>query len=183
MKQRAKFAVRASLAMATLASIFPLTAYAATKNTNLTLTATVNPSISIDAASGFSITGEAGSVMNGVISASVTANTKYTLGLKVKDGSASTAMVSEVGESIPASSSVIANTSAWGVKKKTGPGDLDNATDYSEVTMLNTNFFTSTGNSDGRTPIKFQVGISTAPNIAAGSYSVNLTLTAAPATP
>ena len=169
--------------MVALASIFPLTAYAATSTSSVSISATVNPSISIDAASGLSLTGEAGAIMDGVISATITANTKYTIGLKVKDGSPSTAMVSEAGDTIPASSAIIANTNAWGVKKKTGPGDSDNADAYSEVTMTNANFFTSEGKSDGRTPVKFQVGISTAPSISAGSYSVNLTITAAPATP
>lgn len=181
MKTKVKAMALLGGTLAGLASMLPLTSYAIANPSDVTITATVNPAISLDAASGFSVTGDAGEVMNGIISATVKANTQHTISFKVADSRTSTAMTDPnvTGDSIPASANVVANNNAWGIKAKTGAADSANADVYTEITKNNQVLYTSTGNSDGSTPIKFAVGISTSQSISAGSYSIDLTVTAA----
>ena len=178
MKTKTKIAALSGGLLIGLATLVPLTSYA----TDVNITATVNAAITLDTASGFTVSGNAGAVMDtGRITAIVKANTKYNIGLKT--ATAETAMkATGINDSIPAGTNVTANTSAWGIKAKTGPGDNDNATTYTKITASNQNLFTSTGKSaDTGDTIKFAVGISTSPNITAGDYSISLTVTASAA--
>lgn len=161
--------------LAGLASLAPMTTYAVTNPATATVTAVINPHITIDAANGGSTQGDAGNVLTTSISATITSNAKYTIA--VKTATSETAMKAEgVTEGIPASANVAKNTSAWAIKAKNDDG-TDGA--YTAMKATDTTLYTSNAGAVSGAKTDFTVGISTAPSITAGSYSVNLVITAA----
>lgn len=179
---KTKFKTKAVLVaggvLASLASLIPMTTYAADNPSNVTVTAIINPHISIDAASGNGddgVKGDAGNILTTAISATITSNAQYTIA--VRTASDETSMRAPgVTEGIPASTNVAKNTSAWAIKAKNSDG-TDGA--YQAMKSTNTTLYTSpTGTASG-VGTQFTVGISTAPSITAGKYSVDLVITAA----
>ena len=162
--------------LAGLASLVPMTTYAIDNPATATVTAKINPYITIDAASGGSTQGDAGKILTTSISATVTTNSKYTIA--VKTATSETAMKAEgVTEGIPASANVAENVSAWAIKAKNADGTEDDV--YTAMKATDTTLYTSNAGAVSAAKTDFTVGISTAPSITAGSYSVNLIITAA----
>ena len=164
--------------LAGLASLVPMTTYAVTNPASATVTAIINPHISIDAVAGNGdegVKGDAGSILETSISATITSNAKYTIA--VKTATSETAMKAEgVTEGIPASANVAKNVSAWAIKEKNADG-TDGA--YVQMKATDTTLYTSNAGAVSSKQTVFAVGISTAPSITAGKYSVALTITAA----
>lgn len=178
MKTSLKLAILAGGALACSGALVPLTSYAADNPSTIELSAKVLPTITLDSASGFTVQGDAGAVMIGTVSTTVTSNTRYTIGFKVADSSTTTDMTSaSTSDVIPAGTNVVENNSAWGIKTKTGAGDDQNAANYTAVTKTSQTFYTSSSTANAAT-VNFKVGISTKKSQTAGSYSVDLTVTA-----
>lgn len=183
MKNQVKVALLAGGILVSLASLVPLTTYAADPveaTDDVTITAIVNPSISIDTAEGFTVKGDSGKVLSGNILATVKSNTKYTI--TIKPATSQTAMVAtESSDTIPASADVRENNRAWAIKSKSSNGIDGN---YVAIdTTAGQTLFTSAGTNDGTTPLQFAVGISTDQSITSGTYSIDLTVVAAAAAP
>ncbi len=183
MKNRVKAALLGGGALVGLASLVPLTTYADNPDT-LTVTAIVNPVIQLDlsiGAEGVNMSGEAGEVLEpGIIGAKVTANTRYNIDFKTT--SSDTDMKGATsGGVIPAlkeGAEFVEGVNAWAMR---GPNTPANT--YVRIGNTGTTLFTSEGTDDGSTIHNFEFWISTNQNLAADSYSINLTVTASPATP
>lgn len=179
MKNQVKVALLAGGVLVSLASFIPLTTYAVDNPADVTITAVVNPAITLDAAEGFSVKGDSGEILTGKVKATVRSNTKYTVSFKT--ATSETSMIAEDSpEVIPASADVRKNNDAWAIRSKLADGT---DSDYVAIDSVGKTLFTSNGTNDGTAPLQFEVGISTHQSITAGSYSVDLTVTAAAAAP
>ena len=169
-----KALVATGLLAAALVTLLPLSSYAADSATT-TVTVNVAKVIRLDAASGGdTIDLVANQVSTGNISAKVYSTMPYTISLSAASA-AKTALqhATSPDYSIPASSNVTAGTNAWGIKKS---GD----TGYTAISTTPTVFYTGTAATPAvGTTTNFEVGISLGGNLAAGTYSTDVTVLAA----
>lgn len=127
----------------------------------------VGASLALDLAAGsVSIPLDYNAVKTGTIGATVTANQEYTVSLSAAEPRLVHAENSSY--SIPASDNVAVGTDAWGVKKS-------GATTYTGLTTTPVVFYTGTS-ADSHS---FEVGISLGSFLPAGTYSTDVTVTAA----
>ncbi len=137
----------------------------------------VPPVISIDATSGMNKEVDPNLVTKGEISATISANTTYTVQLSANKTSLTNSQNPEETEitntnSISASSNVQAKTNAWGILNQ------DNST-YSAITSTPTVYYnTESTNEDSSRTHTFILGVSVSPTLPAGEYSTTVTITA-----
>ncbi len=137
----------------------------------------VPPVISIDATSGMKEEVDPNKITTGTISATVSANTTYTVQLSANKTSLTNSQNPEETEitntnSISASSNVQAKTNAWGILNQ------DNST-YSAITSTPTVYYnTESTNEDSSRTHTFILGVSVSPTLPAGEYSTTVTITA-----
>ena len=179
MKKTTKLGIIAGGLVVGLSSLAPLTTYAATGTS--TVTVTVDPTITLDSVTNASVTAKPTTVEETTFSAKVITNKKYTISLTATNPALS---ASGITDTIPAASTLTAGTNGWGVKKK-GSNTTSNTTDdsaYSAITStLNANsvFYTAaSGTVAAGVTTTFTGGVAVSPTITAGSYSTQLTVTA-----
>ncbi len=135
----------------------------------------VPPVISINATSGMNKEVDPNLVAKGEISATISANTTYSVQLSADKTSLTNSVSSDEPtstNSIPASSSVQAKTNAWGILNS------DNTT-YSAITSTPTTYYnTESSNEDSSRTHTFTLGVSISPTLPAGEYSTTVTITA-----
>ncbi len=138
----------------------------------------VAPVISIDATSGMKEEADPNKITTGTISATVSANTTYTVQLSAnKTSLTNSALVVDTeitsSNSIPASTNVQAKTNAWGILNQ------DNTT-YSAITTNPTTYYNTEEYDEESQATKhtFGVGVSISPTLPAGEYSTTVTITA-----
>lgn len=179
MKTKTKAAVLATGLIASVGVLLPLSAHAVgetTKNTSVSVT--VNPSISIDAATGDTVTADTG-VQKGNINVTITANKAYTIKLSATTAADVNMHAEGITETIPTTSNVVAGTNGWGIKKKPTAGSATDATTYSAITTTPTTFYTSTaGTGSSNVKSVFEFGVAVSPSLPAGTYVSNITVTA-----
>ena len=121
------------------------------------------------------------SVAEGTIKATVTSNSKYSISLSATEpnlklsGDPTGAQVIQASDTVTKGGASINGTltSTWGVKKA-------GADDYTAITPSPVSFFTSTGKSAATgTETILTVGVGVTPTLQAGSYSTQITVTAA----
>ena len=166
-----KALVATGILAAALVTLLPLSSYAADSATT-TVTVNVAKVIRLDAASGGNtIDLAANQVSTGNISAKVYSTMPYTISLSAAKTSLQHSTISSY--SIPASSNVVAGTNAWGIKKS-------GASAYTAITSSPVVFYTGTAATPAAgTTTNFEVGISLGGNLAAGTYSTDVTVLAA----
>lgn len=142
----------------------------------------VQPTITIDALAAPGVEGSAGPIVlsptvirEGKITASVTANTKYSLALSADHGM--TSMQHETNENglIPASSNLVGGTAGWGIKTS---GTTEGEGTYSAITPDPVTYFTSTTTAPVKANHDFTVGIAASPNLPSGIYQATVVVTA-----
>ena len=138
----------------------------------------VAPVISIDATSGMKEEVDPNKITTGTISATVSANTTYTVQLSANKTSLTNSALGVDTEitssnSIPASTNVQAKTNAWGILNQ------DNST-YSAITTNPTTYYNTEEYNEETQATKhtFGIGISISPTLPAGEYSTTVTITA-----
>ena len=138
----------------------------------------VAPVISIDATSGMKEEVDPNKITTGTISATVSANTTYTVQLSANKTSLTNSALGVDTEitssnSIPASTNVQAKTNAWGILNQ------DNST-YSAITTIPTNYYNTEEYNEAEQSTKhtFGIGVSISPTLPAGEYSTTVTITA-----
>ena len=138
----------------------------------------VSPVISIDATSGMKEEVDPNKVTTGTISATVSANTAYSVQLSASKTSLTNSVLGVDTEitssnSIPASTNVQAKTNAWGILNQ------DNST-YSAITSNPTTYYNTEEYNDTEQSTKhtFNIGVSISPTLPAGEYSTTVTITA-----
>ena len=136
----------------------------------------VPPVISIDATSGMNKEVDPNLVTKGEISATISANTTYSVQLSANKTSLTNSQTSDEPtptNSIPASSNVTPKTNAWGILNQ------DNST-YSAITTAPTEYYnTEEYNTESQsTKHTFGIGVSISPTLPAGEYSTTVTITA-----
>ncbi len=138
----------------------------------------VAPVISIDATSGMKEEVDPNKVTTGTISATVSANTTYSVQLSANKTSLTNSALGVDTEitnsnSIPASTNVQAKTNAWGILNQ------DNTT-YSAITTNPTTYYNTEEYDEESQATKhtFGVGVSISPTLPAGEYSTTVTITA-----
>lgn len=181
MKNQVKLGLLAGGILASFVALAPLTAYAVsvTSNPNPTVTVTVNPVLTLDSATSASLTADSSQVVDTTFNVKVTANKGYTISLHAPESTALTA-TGDISDSIPAASTLTAGTNGWGIKKKSADNSADDANDYTAITGSAVQFYKSTsGTIAAGVTTTFTVGVAIAPTLTAGSYSTNITVTAA----
>ena len=138
----------------------------------------VPPVISIDATSGMKEEVDPNKVTTGTISATVSANTAYSVQLSASKTSLTNSALGVDTEitssnSIPASTNVQAKTNAWGILNS------DNST-YSAITTNPTKYYSTEDFNEETQSTKhtFTLGVSVSPTLPAGEYSTTVTITA-----
>ncbi len=138
----------------------------------------VSPVISIDATSGMKEVVDPNQVTTGNISATISANTTYTVQLsanKTPLTNSALGVDTEItsSNSIPASTNVQAKTNAWGILNQ------DNTT-YSAITTNPTTYYNTEEYNEETQATKhtFGIGVSISPTLPAGEYSTTVTITA-----
>ena len=138
----------------------------------------VAPVISIDTTSGMKEEVDPNKITTGTISATVSANTTYTVQLSANKTSLTNSALGVDTEitssnSIPASTNVQAKTNAWGILNQ------DNST-YSAITTNPTTYYNTEEYNDTEQSTKhtFGIGVSISPTLPAGEYSTTVTITA-----
>ena len=166
-----KALVATGLLAAALVTLLPLSSYAANSATT-TVTVNVAKVIRLDAASGGdTIDLVANQVSTGNISAKVYSTMPYTISLSATQPNLVHSTLSSYF--IPASNNVAVGTDAWGVKKS-------GEDTYTALTSTPTVFYTGTAATPAAgTTTNFEVGISLGGNLAAGTYSTDVTVLAA----
>ena len=166
-----KALVATGLLAAALVTLLPLSSYAADSATT-TVTVNVAKVIRLDAASGGdTIDLVANQVSTGNISAQVYSTMPYTISLSATQPNLVHSTLSSYF--IPASDDVAVGTDAWGVKKS-------GAADYTAISTTPTVFYTGAAATPAAgTTTNFEVGISLGGNLAAGTYSTDVTVLAA----
>lgn len=179
MKTKTKAAVLVTGLIAGVGAAIPFSAYAVgetTKSTNIGVT--VSPSITIDAATGSTVTADTG-ITEGDINVRITANKKYKIQLSATTAADVNMHATGITETIPATNTVVAGTSGWGIKKKTTAGSSTDATSYSAITTTPQDFYTSTaGTGASSAESIFKFGVAVSPSLPAGTYVSNITVTA-----
>lgn len=155
-----------------LVALLPL-ATSAADTASTTVSVTVERVLRLDAASGGNtIDLMANSVSTGSISAQVYSTAPYTISLSAAQPNLLHSTLPST-YSIPASSNVVAGTNAWGVKKSGDSG-------YTAVTTSPEVFYTgNAATPTAGTTTNLEVGISLGGNLVAGTYSTDVTVTAA----
>ncbi len=143
-----------------------------------TVSVTVPKVLSIDAISdNLVLEADPNLITKGNISATISANTTYSVQLSAEKTSLTNSQNPEDTEitntnSIPASSNIQAKTNAWGILNS------DNIT-YSAITSTPTTYHnTETANEDSSRTHTFTLGVSVSPTLPAGEYSTTVTITA-----
>lgn len=179
MKKTTKLGIVASGIVLGLSAFAPLTTYAASGTS--TVTVTVDPTITLDSITNASVTASPTAVKDTTFNARVITNKKYTISLTATNTALS---ASGTTDTIPASSTLTAGTNGWGVKKKGSntTSNTSNDTNYSAITStLNAAsvFYTAASGTvaEGVTTT-FTVGVAISSTLTAGSYSTQLTVTA-----
>ena len=166
-----KALVATGLLAAALVTLLPLSSYAADSATT-TVTVNVAKVIRLDAASGGdTIDLVANQVSTGNISAQVYSTMPYTISLSATQPNLVHSSLSSYF--IPASDDVAVGTDAWGVKKS-------GEDTYTALTSTPTVFYTGNAATPAAgTKTDLEVGISLGTNLAAGTYSTDVTVLAA----
>lgn len=166
-----KALVATGLLAAALVTLLPLSSYAADSATT-TVTVNVAKVIRLDAASGGdTIDLVANQVSTGNISAQVYSTMPYTISLSATQPNLVHSTLSSYF--IPASDDVAVGTDAWGVKKS-------GEDTYTALTSTPTVFYTGNAATPAAgTKTDLEVGISLGTNLAAGTYSTDVTVLAA----
>ena len=166
-----KALVATGLLAAALVTLLPLSSYAADSATT-TVTVNVAKVIRLDAASGGdTINLVANQVSTGNISAQVYSTMPYTISLSATQPNLVHSTLSSYF--IPASDNVDVGTDAWGVKKS-------GEDTYTALTSTPTVFYTGNAATPAAgTETDLEVGISLGTNLAAGTYSTDVTVLAA----
>lgn len=166
-----KALVATGLLAAALVTLLPLSSYAADSATT-TVTVNVAKVIRLDAASGGdTIDLVANQVSTGNISAQVYSTMPYTISLSAAQPNLVHSTLSSYF--IPASDDVAVGTDAWGVKKS-------GEDTYTALTSTPTVFYTGNAATPAAgTKTDLEVGISLGTNLAAGTYSTDVTVLAA----
>ena len=153
-------------------ALLPVASYAAESSQNIDVEVVVERVLRLDAASGGNtINLVANQVSKGNISAKVYSTMPYTISLSADQPNLVHSELSSY--SIPASSNVAVGTDAWGVKKS-------GESNYTAISTTPTVFYTGTAATpDAGTTTNLEVGISLGTNLAAGTYSTAVTVTAA----
>lgn len=179
MKKTTKLGIVASGIVLGLSAFAPLTTYAATGTS--TVTVTVDPTITLDSITNASVTAKPTTVENTTFNARVITNKKYTISLTATNTALS---ASSTSDTIPAASTLTAGTNGWGVKKK-GDNTTNNTKNEDGYTAISSTlnadsvFYTAAAGTDANgVTTTFTVGVAVSPIIAAGSYSTQLTVTA-----
>ncbi len=176
-----KTLIIAGTLVAGLGALVPMSTYAVSatpKTANVSVT--VNPTITIDATTDFSKEMDATNVITGTIGATITSNAPYSISLNTDAGKTALSS-STTSDTIPAGKDIASGTNAWGIKKKGGATNNDNASDASDYTAITASpvvFYNAAAGATGAVT-NFTVGISIAPSLAAGTYSTQVTVTAA----
>ena len=166
-----KALVATGLLAAALVTLLPLSSYAADSATT-TVTVNVAKVIRLDAASGGdTINLVANQVSTGNISAQVYSTMPYTISLSATQPNLVHSTLSSYF--IPASDDVAVGTDAWGIKKS-------GEDTYTALTSTPTVFYTGNAATPAAgTKTDLEVGISLGTNLAAGTYSTDVTVLAA----
>lgn len=166
--------------LAAVTSLIPMATYA--DNTgNADVTVSVQPSISLDAATGTGdVAAVAGKVVDSSITATVTSNQAYTIAISAAEPRLLNAAITNptVNEVIPSVSNLADGVNGWGIKKKVTNTDTDQA-NYSEVTTSASNIFYSSNAGAVGKQTTFTVGIGTSATLPSGTYQTEVTITAA----
>lgn len=181
MKNQVKLGLVAGGILAGIASLAPLTTYAATTDTKTsTVTVTVSPVLTLDSATNASLTADSARVVDTTFSAKVTANKGYTISLHTPTSTALKSTTTGVTDTIPTAAALTAGTNGWGIKKKSADNSTTDATGYTALTTSPVQFYKATsGTAAAGATTTFTVGVAIAPTLTAGSYTTNLTVTAA----
>lgn len=143
----------------------------------------VMPTITIDALAAPGVEGSAGPIVlsptvirEGQITATVIANSQYSLSLSADHGL--TAMQHETNKDalIPASNDLVGGTAGWGIKTS---GTTEGEGTYAAITDTPVPYFNSTTT----TPVSgathaFTVGVAASPNLPSGIYQATVVVTA-----
>lgn len=142
----------------------------------------VQPTITIDALGAPGVEGSAGPIVlsptvirEGQITASVIANSQYSLALSADHGE--TAMQHETNKDglIPASSNLVGGTAGWGIKTS---GTTEGEGTYAAITEEPVIYFTSTTTAPIAASHSFTVGVAASPNLPSGIYQATVVVTA-----
>lgn len=165
-----KLLVATGILAAASVTMLPLASHAADSATT-TVTVNVQRTISLNAASGGdTINLVANQVNTGNISATVASTAPYTISLSATQPNLVHSTLSSYF--IPASNNVAVGTDAWGVKKS-------GEDTYTALTSTPTVFYTGNAATPAATTTDLEVGISLGTNLAAGTYSTEVTVLAA----
>ena len=164
-------AITGTMIVAGLA-LLPVASYAAESSQNIDVQVVVERVLRLDAASGGdTINLTANQVSKGNISAQVYSTMPYTISLSATQPNLVHSTLSSYF--IPASDDVAVGTDAWGVKKS-------GEDTYTALTSTPTVFYTgNAATPDAGTKTDLEVGISLGTNLAAGTYSTDVTVLAA----
>lgn len=166
-----KLLVATGILAAASVTMLPLASHA-TDSATTTVTVNVQRTISLDAASGGdTINLVANQVNTGNISATVTSTAPYAIYLSADQPNL---VHSELPSYfIPASSNVAVGTDAWGIKES-------GKSNYTAISTEPAVFYTGNAATPAAgTTTNLEVGISLGTNLAAGTYSTEVTVTAA----
>lgn len=145
----------------------------------------VMPTITIDALAAPGVEGSAGPIVlsptvirEGQITATVIANSKYSLSLSADHGI--TAMQHETNKDalIPASSNLVGGTAGWGIKTS---GTTEGEGTYAAITDTPVPYVNPEDTSitpTGGTTHAFTVGVAASPNLPSGIYQATVVVTA-----
>ena len=120
------------------------------------------------------ITADASSIKTANLNATVKTTAGFTISLH-----AATPALTSGSNTIPASSSLTAGTSGWGIKKKAATNSTTDATGYSALTATAAEFYRQTTAQTTAKAYSFVVGVATSNSQAPGTYSTTVTVTAA----
>ena len=176
MKIKAKSAMLLGGVIAGFAAMIPMVTYAETKTADTSVTVNIATSLTVEA-TGVTQNINAGSISeDGRIIATVKSNSPYTISLNAKEH-ADLKDPDNSYESIPASATVVAGTDAWGIKKK---GGASNEAGYTAITTSPVVFYRAAAGTGAESIVTdFTVGISITSSLSAGTYSTDVTVTAA----
>lgn len=182
MKIKAKSAMLLGGVIAGFAAMIPMVTYAETKTADTSVTVNIATSLTVEA-TGVTQNINAGSISeDGRIIAAVKSNSPYTISLNAKEH-ADLKDPDNSYESIPASATVVAGTDAWGIKKKGGANNNDNTSNEAGYTAITTSpvvFYRAAAGTGAESIVTdFTVGISITSSLSAGTYSTDVTVTAA----
>ncbi len=128
---------------------------------------TVDKAIVLSSVTSPTVTATSANVAPGKISATVQSNTGFRISL-----SAATPALTSGSDTIPASSTVVAGTSGWGVQKS-------GSTAYTALTTSPVEFYSQTTSKPTAGAVDINFGVAVSKAQAPGTYSTTVTVTAA----